>query len=76
LLGAYRQRAAAHGLAEDVALEDRFRAAKDALWSAPCDLAKARKLVAVYQRDVRLAVGADAAGEPGAGDAGVSKEHT
>ena len=42
LLGSYRHRAAAHGLAEDAALEDRFRAAHDVFWSALCDLTTAR----------------------------------
>ena len=64
LLGSYRHRAGAHGLAEDAALDDRFQAAHDVLWTAPCDLPAARRLVAEYQRAVRLAVGADVAVEP------------
>ena len=74
LLGSYRHRAAAHGLAEDAALEDRFRAAHDVLWTAPCDLPAARRLVAAYQRAVRVAVGVDVAVEPDAGGVIASKE--
>ncbi|HVJ96033.1 MAG TPA: hypothetical protein VNC41_04305, partial [Acidimicrobiia bacterium] len=50
-----------------VALQDRFEAAHDVLYSAPCDLTVARRLVREYQDRVRLAVGADIAVEPGAG---------
>ncbi len=64
LLGAYHDRAASKGLAEDAALEDRYRPAQEALWSAPCDLAIARSLVAEYQHAVRVAVGADTVPEP------------
>jgi hypothetical protein len=63
LLGAYRDRAARHGLAEDGALSERYDAAHDVLWSAPCDLATARTLVGEYQTAVRRAVGADTAVE-------------
>jgi hypothetical protein len=65
LLGAYRHQAAAYGLAEDAALEDRFQAAYAVLYAAPCDTGEARRLVAEYQRAVRLAVGSDVAVEPG-----------
>jgi len=61
-------------MAEDGALGDRFRAAHEVLWTAPCDLPAARRLVAEYQRAVRVAVGADVAAEPGAGDIIASKE--
>ena len=64
LLDAYHDRAATKGLAEDAALEDRYRPAREALWSAPCDLTIARSLVAEYQHAVRVAVGADTAPEP------------
>ena len=64
LLGAYRKRASSKGLAEDAALDDRYRAAHEMLWSAPCDLRAARTLVAAYQSAVRVAVGADTAVEP------------
>ena len=59
LLGAYRDRVGKKGLAEDAALDQRYRAAHDVLWSAPSDLAAARTLVAAYQHAVRVAVGAD-----------------
>jgi hypothetical protein len=64
LLGAYRDRAARNGLAEDAALCERYDAARDVLWSAPCDLPTARTLVLEYQTAVRRAVGADTAVEP------------
>jgi len=64
LLGAYRKRAAANGLAEDLALADHYQAAHDVLWSAPCDLATARTLVGHYQHAVRVAVGAERVVEP------------
>ena len=67
LLGAYRHRVGDKALGEDVALQDRFEAAHDVLYSAPCDLTVARRLVREYQDRVRLAVGADIAVEPGAG---------
>jgi hypothetical protein len=76
LLEAYRDRTARGGLAEDAALEDRFRAAHDVLWTAPCDLPVARRLVAEYQRAVRLAVGADVAVEPSAVDATQTRERS
>jgi hypothetical protein len=64
LLGAYRHRATDAGLAEDLPLSDRYRAAHDVLWSAPCDLETARRLVAEYQNAVRVAVGAERVVEP------------
>ncbi len=59
LLGAYRTRAARSGLAEDPQLADAYEAARDLLWSAPCNLPLARQRVEEYQHAVRLAVGAD-----------------
>jgi hypothetical protein len=59
LLGAYRDRVAKKGLAEDAALDARYRAAHDALFRAPCDLTAARTLVSGYQHAVRVAVGAE-----------------
>jgi len=59
LLTAYRDRANRFGLAEDPALAELFEQARAALWTAPCDLARARPLVAAYQKAVRTAVGAD-----------------
>jgi hypothetical protein len=76
LLGSYRHRVAAHGLAEDAALDDRFQAARAVLYVAPCDLREARRLVAEYQHAVRLAVGADVAVEPGAGEITASGERS
>lgn len=67
LLGAYRHRVGDKALGEDAALQDRFQAAHDVLYSAPCDLTVARRLVREYQDRVRLAVGADIATEPQAG---------
>ena len=64
LLGAYRTRAGRSGLAEDVPLTDAYRAAREVLWTAPCDLREAQKLVERYQRMVRVAVGADHVVEP------------
>jgi hypothetical protein len=71
LLGAYHTRAARSGLAEDAALTDAYRAAHDNLWSAPCDLDKARELVDRYQHAVRVAVGVERAveGDSRAGEA-------
>ena len=41
----------------------RYEAARDVLWSAPCDLAPRAQLVEEYQHAVRVAVGADPAVE-------------
>jgi hypothetical protein len=59
LLGAYRTRAARSGLAEDATLATAYEAARDVLWTAPCDLTLARRRVEEYQHAVRVAVGAD-----------------
>jgi hypothetical protein len=48
-LDAYRAKAQAMGRAEDIRLDGLFRAAHKALYSAPCDLAEAERLVIVYQ---------------------------
>jgi hypothetical protein len=64
LLGAYRTRAGRTGHAEDAQLSIAYEAARDLLWSAPCDLAQARQRVAEYQHAVRVAVGAEAGAEP------------
>jgi hypothetical protein len=74
LLGAYRTRASRSGLAEDAVLTESFRVAHDVLWSAPCDLDEATKLVERYQRAVRSAVGAEHLAEPPrAGEAGAGQ---
>ena len=66
LLGAYRTRAGRTGHAEDAHLSVAYEAARDLLWSAPCDLALARQRVEEYQHAVRVAVGAEAGTEPDA----------
>jgi DNA repair exonuclease SbcCD ATPase subunit len=48
-LDAYRAKAQAVGRAEDIALDSLFRAARKALYRAPCDLAEAERLVMAYQ---------------------------
>jgi hypothetical protein len=58
-LGAYQTRAARTGLAEDPTLTTAYRVAHEILWSAPCDLDEARKLVDRYQHAVRVAVGVE-----------------
>jgi hypothetical protein len=52
LLDAYRAKANGLGAAEDVLLTDRYRAARDMLWTAPCDLAAAEDAVRGYQQAV------------------------
>jgi hypothetical protein len=52
LLGAYRDRAERSGLAEDDGLAAEYTAARDVLYTAPCDIAVAEKLVGSYQRVV------------------------
>jgi hypothetical protein len=51
-LTAYRVRAARYGAAEDVTLEAYYQAARDLLWSRPCDLAAATRALAAYQKAV------------------------
>lgn len=51
-LSAYRVRAARLGAAEDSDLEAYYRAARDHLWSKPCDLAASTRALAVYQKAV------------------------
>jgi hypothetical protein len=57
-LAAYRVRAARFGAAEDPKLEAYYRAAKDLLWSQPCDLAGSTRALAAYQKAV-LALNGD-----------------
>ncbi|MBE1532585.1 hypothetical protein [Actinomadura algeriensis] len=52
-LDAYRAKAARLGLAEDERLGELYEAARDVLWTAPCDLRRATALLAEYQRTVR-----------------------
>jgi hypothetical protein len=49
LLDAYRAKANRLGAAEDALLTDRYQAARDLLWTAPCDLAAADDAVRNYQ---------------------------
>ncbi|MBW4718219.1 hypothetical protein [Saccharothrix obliqua] len=51
-LDAYRAKATARGLAEDAGLAELHRAARDVLFSAPCDLRAGTVAVARYQRAV------------------------
>ncbi len=52
LLQAFRDKAASAGLAEHEALDPLYTAARDTLWSAPCDLAVAESQVDDYVRTV------------------------
>ena len=52
LLGAYRDRAERAGLAENDALAAEYRAVHEALYRAPCDIAAAETLFAIYQQSV------------------------
>ena len=56
LLDAYRARAARYGVAETPRLAAAHRAARDLLWSAPCDLAAAEYAVRGYQAAVGAAL--------------------
>jgi hypothetical protein len=56
LLDAYKAKAAGLGAAEDAGLDALYRQARDALWSAPCDLTAAAAAVTSYQQAV-LALG-------------------
>lgn len=53
LLDGYRAKAQAIGRGEDTALSSLYDRARDALYSAPCDVDAAAGLVAAYQRAVR-----------------------
>ncbi len=55
LLGAYRDRAQRCGLGEDDALAAQYESARTVLYSAPCDLAIAERLVSAYQQSVLAA---------------------
>jgi hypothetical protein len=50
LLQAFRDKAASAGLAEHEKLDPRYAAARQVLWSAPCDLASAEHQVDEYVR--------------------------
>ncbi|WP_248958665.1 hypothetical protein [Sphaerisporangium perillae] len=51
-LSAYQAKAVRLGHAEDVALAGLYGAARDLLWTAPCDLRRATVAVAEYQRAI------------------------
>ncbi|MFC4588574.1 hypothetical protein [Sphaerisporangium corydalis] len=51
-LSAYQAKAVRLGHAEDVALARLYGAARDLLWTAPCDLRRATVAVAEYQRAI------------------------
>ncbi len=57
LLDAYRAKVNRLGAAEDAHLTDRYQAARDLLWTAPCDLAAAEVAVRSYQDAVRALQG-------------------
>jgi hypothetical protein len=52
LLDAYRAKAGGTGGAENAELDQRYRSAKDLLWTAPCDLTAAAAAVSDYQKAV------------------------
>ncbi|HEX4834063.1 MAG TPA: hypothetical protein VH478_23560 [Trebonia sp.] len=56
MLQAYKAKAARLGAAEDLGLTGRYEAARDLLWTAPCDLGAAAAAVAAYQQAI-LAIG-------------------
>ena len=53
LLGAYRAKAGAVGLAESLEIDDLYAAAYDALYCAPCDLEESERCVTALQRAIR-----------------------
>ena len=52
LLDAFRAKAAVHGLAEDPALTERYRSAREALYAYRCDVRRAETLVREYGRAI------------------------
>jgi hypothetical protein len=64
LADAYRAKVGAAGLSEDPALDASYDAVRMVLWSAPCDLAAARLLVAEYRLAAQFAVRGVDADEP------------
>jgi hypothetical protein len=53
LLGAYRAKAVAVGLAEDLEVDEVYEAAQDELYSSPCDLDASEQKVAELRRAIR-----------------------
>ncbi len=58
VLTAYQAKAQAIGLAESLELGELYAAARDVLYSAPCDLEVAEQRLAQFQRAIRLGPGA------------------
>ena len=58
VLTAYQAKAQAIGLAESVELGELYAAARDVLYSAPCDLELAEQRLAQFQQAIRLGPGA------------------
>ncbi len=58
VLTAYQAKAQAIGLAESIELGELYEAARDVLYSAPCDLELAEQRLAQFQRAIRLGRGA------------------
>jgi hypothetical protein len=52
MLQAYKAKAARLGAAEDLGLSETYEAARDMLWTAPCDLGAAADAVAAYQQAI------------------------
>jgi hypothetical protein len=52
LLAAYKSKAARLGAAEDLGLSEIYEAARDMLWTAPCDLGAAAAAVTAYQQAI------------------------
>jgi hypothetical protein len=52
MLQAYKAKAARLGAAEDLGLTESYEAARDLLWTAPCDLGAAADAVAAYQQAI------------------------
>lgn len=65
LLQAFRDKAGASRLAEDPTIEAAFKAAEAVLWSAPCDLDRARPLVSAYTELVNATIRARATDRSG-----------
>ena len=58
LLQSFRDKAAAHGLAEHADLDPIYRQAESLLWAAPCDLIAARPIVDHYVAAVNATIAA------------------
>lgn len=56
LLQAFRDKAGNHRIAERADIDGAYQAARDVLWSAPCDLVSARALTQAYSGAVNAAI--------------------